>query len=525
MIRRQHHIDMCNGPLWNKILLFALPLMASSILQLLFNAADVVVVGRYAGKEALAAVGSNSALINLMINLFVGLSVGTNVVVARDLGAGRHDNVSRSVHTSITLALISGVGMAVFGVIMVRQLLEWMSSPTDVIDLATVYLRIYFLGMPANMLYNFGAAILRAQGDTQRPLYFLTAAGIVNVVLNLCFVIGLSMDVDGVALATIISQYISAALVLRCLMGETGPLHLELRKLRLEWSVVRRILQVGLPAGFQGIVFSLSNVVIQSSLNSFNDAALVAGSAASSNIENFVYAAMNSFYQTALTFCGQNYGAAKCKRVDKTLFLCVTFSMTTGLVLGNLAYLFGRPLVSIYAPGEEEVIRQALIRMSFICCPYLLGGFMDTMVGGLRGIGYSVIPMVVSLVGACGWCGWPLSSPCSTALPPSIFPIPSPGPSPAWPTSSSSWSPGSTPTPGWKTPTRPSGPTKISANETTDRCDLPAAVRFFTDSATIFPDSDTPQRSPTADRAAGAARPGGPPVKRPGASTGSVPTG
>ena len=393
---------MCNGPLWNKILLFALPLMASSILQLLFNAADVVVVGRYAGKEALAAVGSNSALINLLINLFVGLSVGTNVVVARDLGAGRHDNVSRSVHTSITLALISGVGMAVFGVIMVRHLLEWMSSPTDVIDLATVYLRIYFLGMPANMLYNFGAAILRAQGDTQRPLYFLMAAGIVNVVLNLCFVIGLGMDVDGVALATIISQYISAALVLRCLMGETGPLHLELRKLRLEWSVVRRILQVGLPAGFQGIVFSLSNVVIQSSLNSFNDAALVAGSAASSNIENFVYAAMNSFYQTALTFCGQNYGAAKCKRVDKTLFLCVTFSMTTGLVLGNLAYLFGRPLVSIYAPGEEEVIRQALIRMSFICCPYLLGGFMDTMVGGLRGIGYSVIPMVVSLVGACG---------------------------------------------------------------------------------------------------------------------------
>lgn len=249
------------------------------------------------------------------------------------------------------------------------------------------------------MLYNFGAAILRAQGDTQRPLYFLMAAGIVNVVLNLCFVIGLGMDVDGVALATIISQYISAALVLRCLMGETGPLHLELRKLRLEWSVVRRILQVGLPAGFQGIVFSLSNVVIQSSLNSFNDAALVAGSAASSNIENFVYAAMNSFYQTALTFCGQNYGAAKCKRVDKTLFLCVTFSMTTGLVLGNLAYLFGRPLVSIYAPGEEEVIRQALIRMSFICCPYLLGGFMDTMVGGLRGIGYSVIPMVVSLGG------------------------------------------------------------------------------------------------------------------------------
>ena len=225
---------MCSGPLWNKILLFALPLMASSMLQLLFNAADIVVVGRFAGTEALAAVGSNTSLINLMINLFVGLSVGTNVVVARDLGAGRNDNVRRSVHTSVALALLSGVVMMIFGVVMVRRLLVWMSSPTDVIDLATVYLRIYFFGMPANIFYNFGAAILRAQGDTRRPLYYLTTAGVINVALNLFFVVVLHMDVAGVGLATVISQYVSALLVLRCLMREQGPLHLDLKKLRLE---------------------------------------------------------------------------------------------------------------------------------------------------------------------------------------------------------------------------------------------------------------------------------------------------
>ena len=393
---------MCSGSIADKILLFALPLMASSLLQLLFNAADVVVVGRFAGKEALAAVGSNTSLINLLINLFVGLSVGTNVVVARDLGAGRHDNVSHSVHTAITLALSSGIVMMIFGVTMSRQLLEWMSSPTDVIDLASVYLRIYFLGLPANFAYNFGAAILRAQGDTQRPLYFLTIAGGVNVVLNLIFVIALQMDVAGVALATIISQYISAVLVLRCLMKEQGPLHLDLKRLGLKKQVVFRIVQVGLPAGFQGMVFSLSNVVIQSSLNSFDDAVLVAGSSAGSNIESFVYVTMNAFHQAAITFVGQNYGAAKCDRVDKVARQCVGFAVLFGLVVGNLAYFFGAPLVGIYAPGEPEVVRQALIRMSIICCPYFICGFMDTLVGVLRGLGSSMIPMAVSIVGACG---------------------------------------------------------------------------------------------------------------------------
>ena len=402
MQKRLYQIDMCSGPLWNKILLFALPLMASSMLQLLFNAADIVVVGRFAGTEALAAVGSNTSLINLMINLFVGLSVGTNVVVARDLGAGRNDNVRRSVHTSVALALLSGVVMMIFGVVMVRRLLVWMSSPTDVIDLATVYLRIYFFGMPANIFYNFGAAILRAQGDTIRPLYYLTTAGVINVALNLFFVVVLHMDVAGVGLATVISQYVSALLVLRCLMREQGPLHLDLKKLRLEWPVVRRILEVGLPAGFQGVLFSLSNVVIQSSLNSFNDPVIVAGSAASANIESFVYVGMNAFHQAAITFVGQNYGAGKTRRVDKVALECIGFVTFTGLVLGNLAYFFGWELAAIYAPGEPDVVAQAVLRLGFIACPYFICGVMDTMVGVLRGIGYSVVPMVVSLVGACG---------------------------------------------------------------------------------------------------------------------------
>ena len=401
-MKKSHSFDMCSGSLADKILLFALPLMASSLLQLLFNAADIVVVGRFAGKEALAAVGSNTSLINLMINLFVGLSVGTNVVVSRDLGAGRHDNVSQSVHTAMTLALASGVGMMLFGTMMVRQLLEWTSSPTDVIDLATVYLRIYFLGMPANLVYNFGAAILRAQGDTQRPLYFLTFAGVVNVILNLIFVIGCQLDVAGVALATIIAQYISAGLVVRCLMNEQEPLRLELKKLGLTKKVVLQILKVGLPAGFQGVVFSLSNVVIQSSLNSFDDPVLVAGSAASANIESFVYVSMNAFHQAAISFVGQNYGAAKCERVDKVAWQCVLYSVLAGLIFGNLAYLLGAPLAGIYAPGEPDVVAQALIRMSFICCPYFICGIMDTLVGVLRGLGSSVIPMVTSIVGACG---------------------------------------------------------------------------------------------------------------------------
>lgn len=400
--KRQYQIDMCSGSLADKILRFALPLMASSILQLLFNAADIVVVGRFAGKEALAAVGSNSALINLMISLFVGLSVGANVVVARDIGAGRHDNVRRSVHTSMTLALISGLFLAVIGVFMARQLLEWMSSPTDVIDLATVYLRIYFVGMPATLLYNFGAAILRAQGDTKRPLYYLTTAGIINVVLNLILVVGFHLDVAGVALATVVSQYVSALLVVRCMVREEGPLKLNPKAMRMEWWVIRRIMQIGLPAGFQGTLFALSNVVIQSLLNGFDDPVVVAGNAAAANLESFAYAAMNAFYQAAITFVGQNYGAGQCKRVDKVAIQCAVFVTVTGLTLGNLIYFFGTPLAGIYAPGEPDVVRMAVVRLGYVCCPYFICGVMEVMVGVLRGLSYSVVPMIVSLIGACG---------------------------------------------------------------------------------------------------------------------------
>ena len=398
----RHEIDMCNGPLASKILLFALPLMASTMLQLLFNAADVVVVGRFAGKEALAAVGSNTSLIYLMINLFLGMSVGTNVIVAQSLGAGQMDRVKKSVHTAITLALISGTVLGIVCVLSVRWMLELVSSPTDVIDLATIYLRIYFCGLPGNLVYNFGAAILRAKGDTKRPLAFLTIAGVLNVALNLFFVVVVQINVAGVAIATIVSQYVSAGLVIRCLMKEEDQTRLDLRDLGIDWHVARRIIRVGLPAGFQSCLFSLANVVIQSGLNSFDDAALVAGASAAVNIECFVYAAVNAFTQTALTFTGQNYGAGKCERVDRVTMICQAFSCLSGLVLGNLVYIFGHTLAGLYAPGDEEVIAQAVLRLMIICCPYALCAVMDTIPGVVQGMGYSTVPMLVSLVGICG---------------------------------------------------------------------------------------------------------------------------
>ncbi|MCI9431438.1 MAG: MATE family efflux transporter [Oscillospiraceae bacterium] len=401
-VKNGYQMDMVHGPLAGKILLFALPLMFSSILQLLFNAADVVVVGRYAGEAALAAVGSTSSLINLLVTLFVGFSVGTNVVVARDLGAGRPEQVRAGVHTAVAIALISGVLLTVLGLAAARPLLVWTASTPDVIDLATLYLRIYFCGMPVNMLYNFGAAILRAQGDTRRPLYFLAIAGVTNVALNLLFVIAFQMSVAGVALATIISQAVSAFLVLGCLMRDQGPLHLDMKKLCIDKRIMIQIMRVGLPAGFQGIVFSLSNVVIQSSINSFGSTAIIAGSAASANIEGFVYVAMNAFYQTDLTFTSQNYGAGECGRVDRSLILCQAYVVAAGLLLGVLAAVFGHPLAAIYAPGKEEVISHAILRLKYICIPYFLCGVMDVMVGVLRGLGHSIVPMIVSMVGACG---------------------------------------------------------------------------------------------------------------------------
>ena len=397
--KAHHQLDMCHGSLADKILLFALPLMASSMLQLLFNAADVIVVGQFAGQESLAAVGSTTSLINLLIALFVGLSVGANVVVARNLGGQRPKIVSRAVHTAIFLALVSGVFLGVFGFIMAHQLLVWMSSPADVIDLSTIYLRIYFLGMPATLAYNFGAAILRAQGDTKRPLYYLIVAGIVNVILNLFTVLVLHMDVAGVASATTISQYISAGLILRCLSKEEGPLRLNLKKLKMDKVILGHILQIGLPAGFQGIVFSLSNVLIQSSINSFGSM-VVAGNSASSNLEGFVYTAMNAFAQAAVTFTSQNIGARKYHNLDRVIRNCLLCVVVTGLVLGGGAALAGHQLLRFYS-SDTAVIATGAERLRLICGFYLLCGIMDVLASSLRGLGYSVLPMVVSLVGVC----------------------------------------------------------------------------------------------------------------------------
>lgn len=393
--------DLTSGPLLKKIVLFSVPLALSSVLQLLFNAADVVVVGRFAGSAALAAVGSNGSLINLLTNLFIGLSIGANVVAARCFGARDDTGVRNTVHTSILVSLLCGVVMAVVGFFAARVLLELMSCPEDVIDLSTLYLKIYFIGMPVMMLYNFSSALLRAVGDTRRPLYCLAAAGLINVVLNLVFVIGLRLSVAGVALATIISQTVSAGMVVVLLVRENGPLHLDLRALRIHPATLSQILRIGLPAGLQSTVFSLSNVVIQSAINSFGSL-IVAGNSAASNIEGFVYSAMNAFAQACVTFTSQNVGARQYNNVGHVLRGCLSCVVVTGLVLGIGASLLGSTLVSFYSP-DPQVIAAGVVRLAVICRLYFICGCMDVMAGCLRGLGYSVMPMVVSLLGSCAF--------------------------------------------------------------------------------------------------------------------------
>ena len=391
--------DLTSGPMLQKIILFSLPLAASSILQLLFNAADVVVVGRFAGSTALAAVGSNGALINLLVNLFVGLSLGANVVAARCFGAKDDEGVRNTVQTSVTLGLVSGFFLAVVGFFAARVLLELMSCPEDVIGLSTLYLKIYFIGMPMTMLYNFSSALLRAVGDTRRPLFCLAVAGVINVVLNLVFVIGFSMSVAGVALATIISQTVSACMVTRMLMKEEGALHLDLHHLGFHIGALKQILLIGLPAGLQSTVFSLSNVVIQSAINSFGST-VVAGSSASANLEGFVYTAMNAFSQAAVTFTSQNMGARKYQNLNRVVLNCLLCAIVTGVVLGGGAVLAGSQLLHFYS-SDAAVIAAGYERLRVICGTYLLCGIMDTLASSLRGLGYSVLPMVVSLVGSC----------------------------------------------------------------------------------------------------------------------------
>ncbi len=368
MAKRSYEVDMCRGPLLGKILIFAFPLMLSGILQLLFNAADIVVVGRFAGSQALAAVGSTGALINLIINVFIGLSVGANVLVARYYGAGEKEQVSQAVHTSVLLSLLCGVVLIAVGVLLAQPLLELMGTPDDVIDMSATYMRIYFCGMPVIMLYNFGAAILRSVGDTKRPLYFLIVAGLINVVLNLFFVIVCGMDVDGVALATVISQVVSAGLILLCLMRMEGPCHLDLHKLHIYKDKMWQIVRVGLPAGLQGCIFSISNVLIQSSVNSVGSVTM-AGNTAAGNIEGFVYTGMNAIYQTALSFTSQNYGARQYHRISRVMRLCLALVTAVGLGLGLTAVLFHNQLLGIYS-SDPQVIAYGTMRMRFVATLY-----------------------------------------------------------------------------------------------------------------------------------------------------------
>lgn len=398
--KKKYEIDMCNGPILSKLLAFAFPLMCSGVLQLLFNAADIIVVGNFAGDNSLAAVGSNTPLITLLTNFFVGLSIGGNVMAAHFYGAKQDKDLHETVHTAMLLSIFSGIILTIVGCFGAKTILTWMQTPEEVLPLATLYLRIYFLGMTATMIYNFGSAILRAVGDTRRPLYFLTIAGIVNVLLNLFFVIECKLDVAGVAMATAISQCISAALVVICMTKEQGGIHLELKKLHIYKDKFLKIVQVGVPAGFQGVVFSISNVIIQSSVNSFG-ATVVAGNSAAANIEGFVYIAMNAFHQAAISFTSQNVGAAKYERINKILLSAQLCVLTVGVVFGNLMVFFGRPLLGLYT-NSAAVVEAGMMRMRIICSLYAFCGMMDVMVGSLRGLGYSVMPMIVSLIGACG---------------------------------------------------------------------------------------------------------------------------
>ena len=400
-MKKTYEMDMIHGPLLPNILRYAFPLMLSGILQLMFNAADVIVVGRFAGSQALAAVGSTGSLINLLINLFVGVSIGTNVLVARYYGARDWDGIQETINTSIITAAVGGVALVFIGFFVSRPLLDLMGTPADVIDHSVLYMRIYFAGMPFFMLYNFGAAILRSVGDTKRPLYFLMIAGVINVILNLILVIVFHMGVAGVAIATVASQVVSCVLVMRCLIHNEGAIHVNLGNLTFNKKRMTEMLRIGLPAGFQGMVFSISNVLIQSSVNSFGSI-VMAGNTAAANIEGFVYTAMNAFYQTNLSFTSQNYGAKKKECIGKVLLCCLGLVTVVGAVVGNGAYLLGNFLLGFYTT-DPQVIVYGMNRLAIISTMYFICGLMDVMVGSIRGLGYAVMPMIVSLMGACAF--------------------------------------------------------------------------------------------------------------------------
>ena len=393
-------IDMTNGPLLGKVVKFAIPLALSGVLQLLFNAADMVVAGRFAGSQALAAVGSTGALINLIVNLFIGLSVGVNVLVARYYGSGQQSELHDTVHTAILTSLVSGVLLIFIGIGLSKPLLTMMDTPADVIDEAVKYMRIYFAGMPVSMLYNFGGAVLRAVGDTRRPLYFLTIAGVVNVGLNVFFVVALQMGVAGVATATVISQSISAALVLWCLVKSDTAYKVDLKQLRISKGKLLQMMKIGIPAGIQGATFSISNVVIQSTVNTFGSVAM-AGSTACGNIEGFLWTVVDAFTQAAQSFTSQNYGAKKPERVGRVFLICLSMAMAFSIVMGGTAYLNGSTLLGLYT-SDGAVIEFGLRRMLLTCVPYFTIVLMNIPTGMLRGLGSSVAPMVMSIFGTCG---------------------------------------------------------------------------------------------------------------------------
>ena len=403
---KRNNANMLQGPLLSGIILYTVPIILTSILQLLFNAADLVVVGRFCGSISVAAVGATGAITNLIINLFIGLSVGTGVTVAHALGSREDIVVHRAVHTALPAALVSGIILTIVGVSLSETFLHLMGTPENVLALSATYMKIYFGGITFNMVYNFCASILRAAGDTKSPLIFLTLAGVVNVVLNVIFVIVFHMNVAGVALATTISQGISAVLVVIALMRRTDASKLELNKMRFYKPQLMKIIRIGLPAGIQGSLFSISNVIIQSSVNSFGDI-LMSGNAAAGNIEGFVYVSINAFSQTAVNYIGQNAGAQQYKRVGKILGICLACVTAVGLVFGISAWYFGESLLSIYITDSPEAIAYGMIRLAYICLPYFLCGLMDVSTGALRGMGASIAPMVISVLGVCGIrIGW-----------------------------------------------------------------------------------------------------------------------
>lgn len=396
------NIDMVHGPLYGGILRFTIPIILTSVLQLLFNAADLVIVGRYCGSISVGAVSATGAITSLIVTLFTGLSVGAGVAVAHGLGGKQDNDVHKTVHTALPTALVGGAILTIVGVLLAEDLLVLMKTPENVLPLSSVYMRIYFSGMIFTMVFNFCASILRAAGDSKSPLKYLSIAGVMNVALNVIFVTVFGMNVDGVALATILSQCYSAAMVVIALMRRTDACKLMFSKLRFHKNQLLKMIRIGLPAGIQGSLFGISNVIIQSSINSFNSDAIMSGNGAAGNIEGFVFVIMDSFHQSAINFIGQNAGAHRFDRVKKIFRISLGYVAIFGAVFGFLAWFFGESLLSIYITDSTDAIAYGVTRLTYVSLPYFLWGILSVTTGALRGLGCSLTPMVISVLGVCG---------------------------------------------------------------------------------------------------------------------------